>query len=61
MVSLITVPEMNHLDIATTRLSLDFDVIRYVLIDCYHFDSLEKLIADVEQKFQKPVMQGLFG
>lgn len=61
MVSLITVPEMNHLDIATTRLSLDFDVIRYILIDCYHFDSLEKLIADVEQKFQKPVMQGLFG
>lgn len=61
MVSLMTVPEMNHLTIDVAKLEPNFDIIRHVLIDQYQFHSLEKLIAELEQKYNKPMMQGLFG
>ncbi len=61
LVNLITVPEMNLLDISEAKLEINFDIMRHVLLDTYQFHSLVKMIDDLEKKFSKPVMQGLFG
>lgn len=62
LVNLITVPDMNHLTIEEScKLSPDFDLMRYVLLDTHGFHSLTKTIDDLEKKYSKVAMQGLFG
>lgn len=62
LVNLITIPEMSTITIeGSCKLAPDFNLIRYVLLDHYQFHSLSKTIDDLEKKFNKPVMQGLFG
>ena len=61
LVNLIIVPEMNNLTIEDScNLNPDFDIIRYVLLDQYWFHSLSKNIDDLEKKYSKVAMQGLF-
>ena len=43
------------------RLEPDFDIIRHVLLDQHGFRSLAKSIDDLEAKFTKVSLQGLFG
>lgn len=62
LVNLITVPDMNHLRVEEScSLSPDFNLMRYVLLDQHNFHSLAKTIDELEKRFNKPVMQGLFG
>lgn len=62
LVNLITVPEMNHMTIEEScTLNPDFDIIRYVLLDQHGFHSLGKTIDELEKKYSKVAMQGLFG
>lgn len=62
LVNLILVPEMNMLTIEDACvLAPDFNLMRYVLLDQYQFHSLAKTIDELEKKFSKPMMQGLFG
>lgn len=62
LVNLIVVPEMNHLTIEEScTLSPDFNLMRYVLLDTHGFHSLAKTIDDLEKKYEKVSMQGLFG
>jgi hypothetical protein len=52
---------MNHLKLEEScSLSPDFDIIRHVLLDQYGFHSLTKTIDDLEKKYSKVTMQGLF-
>lgn len=53
---------MNHLTITEScTLDPDFDIIRHVLLDQHGFDSLTKTIDELEKKYSKVAMQGLFG
>lgn len=62
LVNLITVPDMNHLTIEEScTLSPDFDIMRYVLLDQHGFHSLTKTIDELEKRYSKVAMQGLFG
>lgn len=62
LVNLITVPDMNHLTIEEScALSPDFDIIRHVLLDKHGFHSLTKTIDELEKRYSKVAMQGLFG
>ncbi|AKH32370.1 DNA polymerase I [candidate division SR1 bacterium Aalborg_AAW-1] len=62
LVNLMLVPEMNHLTIEEScTLNPDFDLIRHILLDTHGFHSLSKTIDDLEKKYSKVAMQGLFG
>lgn len=62
LVNLIIVPDMHHLSIEQScTLSPDFDIIRHVLLDQHGFHSLTKNIDELEKKYSKVAMQGLFG
>ncbi len=62
LVNLITVPDMNHLKIEESCvLNPDFDILRHVLLDIHGFHSLSKFIDELEKKYSKVSMQGLFG
>jgi hypothetical protein len=53
---------MNHLSIEEScTLDPDFDIMRHVLLDQHGFHSLARLIDDLEKKYNKVAMQGLFG
>lgn len=61
LVNLIIVPEMHHLTIEDVcTLKPDFDIIRHVLLDIHGFHSLTKIINELEKKYSKVAMQGLF-
>ena len=62
LVNLIVVPDMNSLTIEEScTLDPDFNLMRYVLLDQYNFQSLSRTIDELEKKYSKVALQGLFG
>jgi DNA polymerase I len=61
LIQLMDVPELEEFDFMSTRLSLDFTLLREVLVQEWRFSGLEKTIKELKSKIDGGVQLGLFG
>lgn len=61
LTQIMTVPGYESLDVASWKCDPDFDHIKSVLVDGFHFHSLEKVIDEVKKQWQGGEQLSLFG
>lgn len=55
------VPQLEKYDLEHSRMTLDFDLMRRILIDEWKFHGLDKPLTELKNEFSGGKQLGLFG